>query len=345
MIRLMIVLIVLQCVTWNACALPAAQGDSLEELRRENALLRDQLEKALKERDAARAPAEGHAKAKPHGHGGAHAEPSDLHIKDFFRKGWNEDWTHRPETPDRARRLALLRVNTAFMEREFRMNFVDNSFSVYQARPEKTQFEAFYTWAFCRRFQLNVQANEEWDELRPARGVGPNPSGTTGALLMRFQLEDDYRSCAALNAKLTTANKGVGESKHTLALSVGGFQDLTKRLGINKLAFYWDVRYNIFFGDPVRIGDKGHDYAFTLSLAKTITEPDRKWIGTLTPFIEFLGTHDLDGITENRFQMTCTPGVRFNLGSKNWLLFGVDLPVVGPHLLDEAYRVTYINPF
>src|SRR5262245_24822196 len=46
----------------------------------------------------------------------------DLTLGNFFTVGWNEDFTRR-SSEGRAPDLALLRVQTNFMEREFRLNF------------------------------------------------------------------------------------------------------------------------------------------------------------------------------------------------------------------------------
>src|SRR5215471_2804127 len=56
------------------------------------------------------------------GHSAEEEPPPPLTLANFFTAGWNEDFTRR-KSEDRAPDLALLRVQTNFMEREVRVNY------------------------------------------------------------------------------------------------------------------------------------------------------------------------------------------------------------------------------
>ena len=47
---------------------------------------------------------------------------SNLTLGNFFTEGWNQPYSHRSD-PDAAPDMALLRVQTNFLEREFRFDF------------------------------------------------------------------------------------------------------------------------------------------------------------------------------------------------------------------------------
>ena len=49
-------------------------------------------------------------------------QPSNLTFSNFFTEGWNQEWTKRV-TPGGAPDMALLHVQTNFLEREFRTDF------------------------------------------------------------------------------------------------------------------------------------------------------------------------------------------------------------------------------
>jgi hypothetical protein len=281
------------------------------------------------------------------GASGRQADPPDLTLRNFFTAGWNEEFTRR-SSEDRAPDLALLRVQTNFMEREVRINyfFQDNLHSAKRASIDNLDY--FIAYAFNRRFMLEVLGNYEWIE---GRGNNPDLSGPQGQLVGRVQLISTANSSYSFNFRFISPQTWLGQDTTTISYGIAGFEDLTP-LGLYRVGLYGSVLFDTLAG-PTPAGATRNDVQYDLTLAKTLTKPDTPLIGNFTLFVEHFAQTNLDGAVPGRTLVTITPGVRFNLGKlpgikfglDNWILFGADIPVSGPVPWDATYRLTYIKNF
>jgi hypothetical protein len=292
-------------------------------------------------------PGEFQAMSESHG-GGEGRGLSDLTLFNFFSTGWDEDSTKRVRdtgTPD----YALLKVQTNFMEREFRLNYFYESNINSAKRATLDNVDAFIAWAFNRRFMIEVKATEQsFDD----RGKTPDQDGTIGFIVGRVQLIDTESSSYTFNFQVATPNRGTGQTQTTFSYGMAGFEDLGYWLKLNKVGLYYSFLFDSLDG-PSAEGATRNDVQYVISIAKTLVSQDVPFIGGFTPFIEFFAQTNLDGATANQTVVTITPAVRFNLGKcqgvnfgkDNWILFGVDIPVSGPRPYDAIYRFSYIKNF
>jgi len=278
----------------------------------------------------------------------ADEEPPPLTLANFFSAGWNEDFTRR-SSEDRAPDLALLRVQTNFMEREVRVNyfFENNVHSAKQSNIDS--LDAFIAYAFNRRFMFEVLGNYEWID---PRGKNPDNSGPAARLVGRVQLISTEGSSYTFNFQTISPDPGLGQHLTTLSYGLAGFEDLTKRLGLYRVGLYYSVLFDSLEG-PHAAGAKQDDVQYDITIAKTFTPPDMPIFGNFTVFAEMFAQTDLDGTHSSTTLATVTPGIRFNLGKimgarfgiDNWLMGGVDIPLSGPKPYDAIYRFTYITNF
>jgi hypothetical protein len=274
--------------------------------------------------------------------------PQPLTLGNFFTAGWNEDFTRR-DSEGRAPDLALLRVQTNFMEREVRVNyFFENN--VRTAKVSNIDsLDAFIAYAFNRRFMFEVLGNYQWID---PRGKNPDNSGPAARLVGRIQLISTEESSYSFNFQTITPDPGLGQHLTTMSYGFAGFEDLTHRLGLYRVGFYYSILFDSLAG-PHAQGAKLNDVQYDLTIAKTLTPPDMPLIGNFTIFAETFAQTDLDGTHSGTTVVTETPGVRFNLGRircakfgiDNWIMGGVDIPLAGPHPYDAIYRFTYITNF
>lgn len=263
---------------------------------------------------------------------------SKLTLWNFFSEGWDQQWAKRPH-PGGAPDMALLRVQTNFLEREFRADYTFQNGNA-GAKTKDVQFlNALVAWGFNRRFMFELIANEQWNDFRK----GGSESGTGGAALARIQIVDTANSSYALNLRASMPNQGLGEKMTTLAPALAGWEDLT-RLGLRRVGLYWHVQEETYVG-PGKSGDRRNDMTCAVTLAKTWTEPDMPWFGNFTTFAETFGRTDLDGTHRGRTAFSVTPGVRMTLGHGHVFMAGVDIPVGQPRTYDSTFRVTYIINF
>jgi hypothetical protein len=283
-----------------------------------------------------------------HRGGGEGQGLSDLTLFNFFTAGWDEDSVKRVRatgTPD----YALLRVQTNFMEREFRVNYFYEQSINSKTRADLNSMDAFIAYAFNRRFMIEVLGNYQWFD---DRGKKADQDGTTAQIVGRVQLIDIESSSYTFNCRLITPNRGTGETQTTISYGMAGYEDLAYWLGLNKVGIYYSFLFDSLAG-PRAAGAKQTDVGYDISIAKTLVSQDVPFIGGFTPFVEFFAQTDLDGVNAGHTVATITPGIRFNLGHSdrvnfgkdNWILFGVDLPVAGPRPYDAIYRFTYIKNF
>jgi hypothetical protein len=273
--------------------------------------------------------------------------PQDLTLCNFFSAGWDEEFTRR-SSEGRAPDLALLRVQTNFMERELRVNYFHQHNINSAKRENLDSTDAFLAYGFNRRFMLEVLANYAWVD---ARGKNPDIDGATARLVGRVQLISTQDTSVSFNCQAIAPNRGLGDKQTTLSYGLAGFEDLT-RFGLYRVGLYGSVLFESFAG-PHAVGARTDDVQYVISIAKTLTDPKTPLIGNFTVFAENFYQTDLDGAHSGTTLVSITPGVRFNLGKfsgvkfglDNWLMAGVDIPLSGPRPWDATYRFTYIKNF
>ena len=266
-------------------------------------------------------------------------QPSNLTLTNLFTEGWDQAYDKRV-TPDGAPDMALLHVQTNFLEREFRVDSYYQQ-NVGNAKARSVAFlDELIAYSFDRRFMVEVVSNYEWESLRSGAN---NNNGASGAILTRLQLVDVPGSSYALNLRVTSPNDGIDMKQTTISPAIAGWQDLTC-FGLKRFGLYYDVQEDSYVG-PGEKGGKHTDIAYDVSLAKTWTDPDVRFFGNFTTFVELYATTNLDGADRGATALNVTPGIRFTLGHGNVLMAGVDLPVSQPHDFDTTYRLTYIINF
>jgi hypothetical protein len=275
-------------------------------------------------------------------------ELQDLTLGNFFSAGWDDEFSRRVRptgTPD----YALLRVQTNFMEREFRVNYFYENNLHSKTRENLTNLDVFIAYAFNRRVMIEVLGNYEWVD---GRGKSPDTDGGDPQLIGRVQLIDTLTSSYSFNFRAIAPNRGLGEKQTTFSYGLAGFEDLSARFNVNRVGLYYSFLFDTFAG-PGEKGVRRNDVGYDITIAKTLTDPDFPIFGSFTVFVENFAQTDLDGDNSGHTNFTITPGVRFNLGKvagvklglDNWILAGVDIPLAGPHPWDALYRVSYIKNF
>lgn len=277
----------------------------------------------------------------------AKEEPQDLLLSNFFTAGWDEEFTRR-SSDDRAPDLALLRVQTNFMEREFRINYYSQSNIQSKTASNTNNMDYFIAYGFDRRFMIEVLGNEQWEE---GRGSTPNTSGPSAQFVGRVQLISTANSSYSFNFRVISPDPGLGVHTTTTSYGIAGFEDLTD-LGLYRVGLYGSVLVDSLDG-PHAVGATSNDVEYDITIAKTFTRPDTPFFGNATLFAETFAQTNLDGAHPSRTLLTITPGFRFNLGKlpglklglDNWIMGGVDIPLAGPDPWDATYRLTYIKNF
>jgi hypothetical protein len=275
-------------------------------------------------------------------------ELQDLTLRNFFTAGWDEEFNKRIRptgTPD----LALLRVQTNFMEREVRVNYFYQNNIHTKTRENLDNLDAFIAYAFNRRLMVEVLGNYQWVD---ARGKTRDTDGGAPQFIGRVQLIDTVTSSYSFNFRVLAPNRGIGERETTFSYGFGAFEDLSAYFDVNRVGLYYSVLFDSLSG-PGEKGARRNDVGYDITIAKTLTDRDFPIFGTFTVFAENFAQTDLDGSNSGHTIFTVTPGVRFNLGKvggiklglDNWIMAGVDIPLAGPHPWDATYRLTYIKNF
>ncbi len=273
--------------------------------------------------------------------------PQDLSLANFFSAGWDDDWAKQVRdtgTPN----LALLRVQTNFMEREFRINYYSENNVASATTKNLTDLDALVAWGFNRRLMLEITGAYQWTDPR----TGLEENGGTPGLVGRIQLIDTESSSYSLNLKAVAPNQELGITQTTFSYGLAGFEDLAYWFGLKRVGLYYSFLFDSFTG-PGAAGAKRSDIGYDITLAKTVTGPETPLLGSLTFFVENYAQTDLDGSYAGRTLVSVTPGVRFNLGKSNgvkigqdnWILFGTDIPISEYKPWDALYRLTYIKNF
>jgi hypothetical protein len=292
-------------------------------------------------------PAGADSRSDPSPHGGA-KDPPPLYLSNFFTAGWDEDFTRR-DSEGRAPDLALLRVQTNFMEREVRVNYAYTNDIHNKTQSNLTNWDTFIAYGFNRRFMLEAFGNYQWID---GRGKALDESGPTARLVGRVQLISTPSSSYSFNFQAISPDPGLGQHQTTLSYGLAGFEDLTSWPGLYRVGLYTSALFDSYAG-PGPVGGRHSDVQYDVTIAKTFTPPETPLVGNFTLFLEAFAQTDLDGANSGHTLASLTPGVRFNLGKvqgiklglDNWLMGGVDLPIVGPRPWSAIYRFTYIKNF
>jgi hypothetical protein len=273
--------------------------------------------------------------------------PQDLTLGNFFSAGWDEEWA-KQERATGTPNLALLRVQTNFMEREFRTNYYFENNVASATTKNLTDFDSLIAWSFNRRLMLEITGAYQWTDPRSGvREDGGNPG-----LVGRVQLIDTESSSYSFNFKAVAPNQELGVTQSTISYGVAGFEDLAYWFGVDRVGLYYSFLFDSFTG-PVARGAKLNDVGYDVTLAKTITSTETPLLGNLTLILENYAQSDLDGSHNGRTLVSITPGVRFNLGKSdrvrigkdNWVMLGTDIPISDYRPWDAIYRFTYIKNF
>jgi len=299
-----------------------------------------------------------------HGHGRSTRrpdDPPDLTLWNFFSLGWNDAYTRRA-SEDRAPDLALLRVQTNFMEREFRFNYADANDLHAKTRDDLANLDYLIAWSFNRRFMIEVLGNYTSAD---GRGTNPDLSGQSARFIGRVQLISTPDSSYSFNFQVAPPDVSLGIHETIYSYGIAGFEDLT-RFGLHRVGLYGSVLFDSGDGPQNTVGDAffkscsgppaitgRNDVQYDITIAKTLTRPDTPLIGNFTLYVENFAQSNLDGNHPGTTQVTITPGVRFNLGKPKWnnigidnsILFGTDIPVAGPRAENAIFRFTYIKNF
>jgi hypothetical protein len=268
----------------------------------------------------------------------AHAALTDLGLGNFFSAGWDEDWAHRHRfTPD----MALLRVTTNFLEREFRLDVSRTDVRGNATVDTQTLANGLIAYGLSRRLMIEVVANYQWNQ----QDGGTTASGAGGGAILRAQLVDTATLSADFQVKVGFPNKGVGQTQTSVAYAVGAWQDLHALIpALGRTGLYESIQYESLPG-PARAGARTKDLAGDLSLATTWTSPDTKGFRNFTTFVEFFATRDLDGFASGTTIASVTPGIRTWFAPKHSITIGEDFPLGRPGGFTRVLRVTYIMNF
>ncbi len=263
---------------------------------------------------------------------------SDLTLFNLFSEGWDQPWAKRERAaPD----MALLRVTTNFLEREFRLDYARTNDIRNNPKLDSTDFlNGLIAYGLNRRLMIEAITNYQWNNAR----AGTDEDGAGGGGLVRLQLIDTSTSSYAAQVKVATPNKGIGQTQTSVSYALAGFNDLQSLLNLNQVGLYYSFQYESLSG-PHKPGTREDDISYDLSLAKTWTDPNTPIFGNFTTFAEAFATTNLNGDKEGQTVFTITPGLRFWFARENSLILGVDLPVNDPHPFGNIVRATYILNF
>ncbi len=265
------------------------------------------------------------------------APVDDLTLLNFF-EGWDQPWIHRHrDTPD----MALLKVTTNFLEREFRLDYAHTSLNGNPKLRSQDLLNGLIAYGLSRRLMIELISTYQWNHGLP----GASMNGAGGGALARFQLVDTAHSSYSAQVRVSAPNKAIGGTQTSLAYALAGWQDLhVLAPALGRLGLYYSLQYENLQGVH-KPGARTNDVAYDVSLAETWTRPATPVLGNFTTFVEAYGTTDLDGSHAGRTIVTLTPGVRFWFVPENSLTAGVDLPLSHDPPASAVYRATYILNF
>ena len=263
---------------------------------------------------------------------------SDLSLGNFFSAGWDQTWQKwRRSTPD----MALLRVTTNFLEREFRLDYVLTDAANNPNLDQSDLANGLMAYGLNRRLMIEVIANYQWN-VAPS---GTTISGAGEGFLARFQLVENATQSYSFQARVSPPNKGLGQTQTSLTYALAGWQDMHALLpALGRFGLYYSLQYENLVG-PHKVGAAQNDVSYDVSVAETWTAPSTPVFGNFTTFLEAFGTTILDGANSGKTTVSLTPGIRFWFIPENSFSFGVDLPVTKAPAFHSVFRATYILNF
>jgi hypothetical protein len=267
------------------------------------------------------------------------AQPlSGLTLLNFFSEGWSQPWEKRRRTtPD----MALLRVTTNFLEREFRLDYVRTDVANNPKLESTDLANTLIAYGLNRRLMIELIVNYQWN-VPPA---GPTANGPGGDLLARFQLVDTPTQSYSFQARVSAPNKGLGQTQTSFTYALAAWQDMHALVpALGRFGLYGSFQYENLVG-PHKVGATQNDVSYDVSLAETWTSPSTPVFGNFTTFLEAFGTTILDGASSGKTTVSLTPGIRFWFVPENSLTLGVDLPVSHAPAFHTVFRATYILNF
>jgi hypothetical protein len=272
--------------------------------------------------------------------GGEHheKEPSDLGVLNFFTAGWNEPETERHRgTKD----MALFRVETAYVEKEFRLDFVHSNYRGDSTYSGGYETKASLAYALNRRMQLEVSGMYAWNVL-PGE---PPANGAAASVSLRFALVDSAAMNYAFQVELETPNRGIGEGGTAMSYSLAGWQDVSRWIpALGRVGLYYSLKWVNVLG-PLEPDEPHNILSWTVSAARQWTPPDFPVVGNFTTFLEAWMETALDGAPAGKLNFTLTPGVRFWFLPENSVILGVDIPLNNSAPYSATWRATYFLGF
>ena len=267
------------------------------------------------------------------------AELPNLTLLNFFSEGWAQPWAKRHRyTPD----MALLRVTTNFLEREFRLDYVLTKVNSNPKVSATDVANALIAYGLDRRFMIEVITNYQWNVSPSGSTTGTN--GPSGGLLARFQLVDTPGQSYSVQARVSSPNKGIAQAQTSMTYALAGWQDVHEWIrALGRFGLYYSFQYENLLG-PAKKGASQNDISYDLSFAETWTSAATPVFGNFTTFVEGLAQTILDGSSPHTI-FSITPGIRFWFVPENSLSLGVDLPVSDAPPFSAVYRATYILSF
>ncbi len=267
-----------------------------------------------------------------------HAEPSDLGLGDFFTRGWNEPWVERHRA---TRDMALLRVETAFVETEFRFDF---GRTILRDNPEfdgETFIKPSVAFAVNRRMQLEIAGYYEWATIPGQTG----PNGATASASLRFALVDTPFMAYSFQVEVEAPNRGLGSSQTAFIYSLAGWQDVARWIpALGPVGLYYSIKWENLTG-PHAPGESTNELAWDVSIARSWTGSSTPVFGYFTTFLEAYMAMPIGGDAAGKITFSLTPGVRFWIYGDHSLMAGVDLPVSHSPPYSATWRATYLLGF
>jgi hypothetical protein len=267
-----------------------------------------------------------------------HAEPSDMGLGDFFSNGWSGPWVERHRA---TKDMALLRVETAFIETEFRVDFVHSNYRGDSLYTGGYGTKVSLAYAMNRRLHLEVSGVYAWNVL-PGE---PPVNGAAASAALRFQLVDTAAMNYAFQVELETPNRGIGEGGTAMSYYLAGWQDVSRWIpAVGPVGLYYSLKWENVLGD-FEPGEAHNYLAWDVSVARSWTPPDLPVVGNFTTFLEAWMETALDGDAAGKLNFTLTPGVRFWFLPENSLILGVDIPLNSGAPYSATWRATYFLGF
>ncbi len=258
----------------------------------------------------------------------------NLTLANLFTDGWDQTWIKR-QVPGGAPDMALLRVQTNFLAQDVRADFLTQQDLNSTKNRTVDLFDVQAARSFNRRVMITATVYDEWLNTRGYRDF----DAANFALAGRLLLVDIPGSSYAMNLKVISPAKNIGNDLTTVTYALAGWEDLTP-WGWTRMGLYFSLQGDSYVG-PHIIGSKETDTAYDVSLAKTWTEPTAA-LPNFTTFAEIYGQTDLSGSNSGKTVITLTPGFRTGLGHGQVVMAGVDLPVSHPRPYGWELRVAYI---